>query len=459
LIQKIGWNKSSPRVTGKNSTGILMKRLQQTHLTIFLFVLCTVVITPFTRLSWAEDVNSYQELQQLTDVMALIRRNYVDEVPLKTLVDGAIRGMLASLDPHSSFLSPEDYKEMKSDISGEFIGLGLDVTIRDEELVVIAPLEGSPAEKVGIIAGDRVVKIGDRMTRDIDNVMEALRLLRGKKGSAVTLTIMRDGFDAPKELTLQREVIKIVSVRSRTLEPGYGYLRIAQFQASTAAEVARELSRLHQDSPAGLNGLILDLRNNSGGLLDQAVNVANFFLEKGLIVYTEGREPGSQLQFSAQQRGTEPYYPLIVLINGGSASAAEIVAGALKDHSRALLLGTKSFGKGSVQTILPLRDDYGLRLTTARYFTPLGTSIQALGITPDIVVAARLGTDRVAVGDEHFSEKDLPHHIAATGSHESLKKGSSVKKEGMSEEDNQLQYAFDILKGGHILQSVNKGQG
>jgi carboxyl-terminal processing protease len=344
-------------------------------------------------------------------------------------------------------------------MSGEFIGLGLDVTIRDEELVVIAPLEGSPAEKAGIIAGDRVIRIDARNTREIENVVEALRLLRGKRGSSVTLTIMRDGFDAPKEFTVQRDVIKIISVRSRTLESGYGYLRIAQFQASTTSEVARELASLHQQSPAGLNGLILDLRNNSGGLLDQAVNVANFFLEKGLIVYTEGREPESQLQYSAQQRGTEPYYPLIVLINGGSASAAEIVAGALKDHGRALLLGTKSFGKGSVQTILPLRDDYGLRLTTARYFTPLGTSIQALGITPDIVVASRQGKDRVSIRDEHFSEKDLPHHIAATGSREPLQKSPGTKKEAMSEEDNQLQYALDILKGRHILQSTNKGQG
>jgi carboxyl-terminal processing protease len=410
-----------------------MKRLQPTLSAIFLFTLCTVVIASSVRLSWAEDVNPYQELQQLTDVMTIIRRNYVDEVPLKTLVDGAIRGMLASLDPHSSFLSPEDYKEMKSDMSGEFIGLGLDVTIRDEELVVIAPLEGSPAEKIGIIAGDRVVKIDDRNTRDIENIIEALRLLRGKKGTSVTLTIMRDGFDAPKDFTIQRNVIKVISVRSRILESGFGYMRIAQFQATTAAEVASELDQLHQDSPAGLNGLILDLRNNSGGLLDQAVNVANFFLEKGLIVYTEGREPESQLQFSAQQRGTEPFYPLIVLINGGSASAAEIVAGALKDHGRALLLGTKTFGKGSVQTILPLRDDYGLRLTTARYFTPLGTSIQALGITPDIVVAAKQKKDGSVVRDEYFSEKDLPHHIAAAENQKPLKKNNVPEKEGMSD--------------------------
>ena len=435
-----------------------MMRMQRILLTS-LFVLGSVLFSPCVRHSQAEEGNPYQELQQLTDVMTIIRHSYVDEVPMKTLVDGAIRGMLASLDPHSSFLTPEDYKEMQSDMSGEFIGLGLDVTIRNEDLVVIAPLEGSPAEKAGITAGDRINKIGDRNTRDIENVMEALRLLRGPKGSSVTLTIMRDGFSAPKDFIIQRAAIKISSVRSRTLESGYGYLRIAQFQATTAAEVSRELVRLHSDNPAGLNGLILDLRNNSGGLLDQAVNVANFFLEKGLIVYTEGREPGSQLQFSAQQRGTEPYYPMVVLINGGSASAAEIVAGALKDHGRALLLGSKSFGKGSVQTILPLRDDYGLRLTTARYFTPLGTSIQALGITPDIIVAARDEKARPVVHDESFSEKDLPHHIAATGSQGPLKKNRDQRKEGSSEEDNQLQYALDILKGGHILQSVKKGLG
>ena len=435
-----------------------MKHLQQFFF-CFILLLSAGVTPPLASLLHAEEVNPYHELQQLTDVMAIIRRNYVDEVPLKTLVEGAIRGMLASLDPHSSFLSPDDYKEMQDDMSGEFIGLGLDVTIRNDELLVIAPLEGSPAEKAGIIAGDRVVKIGSRNTRDLENVMEALRLLRGAKGSSATLTIMRDGFDSPREFTLQRDVIKIISVRSRILEAGYAYLRIAQFQATTSSEVARELARLHQESPAGLNGLILDLRNNSGGLLDQAVNVSNFFLEKGLIVYTEGRDPESQLQYSAQQRGTEPDYPLIVLINGGSASAAEIVAGALKDHGRALLLGTKSFGKGSVQTIVPLRDDYGLRLTTARYFTPLGTSIQALGITPDIVVVARQGKDRPAMGDEHLSEKDLPHHIVAKGNDETLKPENEPSKEGAMAEDSQLQYALDILKAGQILQPVHKRQG
>lgn len=436
-----------------------MKHLRQFLLGIVIVLLFTGVTSPLTSLLWAEDVNPYQELQQLTDVMAIIRRNYVDEVPLKTLVDGAIRGMLEALDPHSSFLAPDDYKEIQDDMSGEFIGLGLDVTIRNDDLLVIAPLEGSPAERAGIIAGDRVVKIGSRNTRDLENIMEALRLLRGAKGSSATLTIMRDGFDSPREFTLQRDVIKIVSVRSRILEAGFAYLRIAQFQATTSREVARELARLHQETPAGLSGLILDLRNNSGGLLDQAVNVSNFFLEKGLIVYTEGREPESQVQFSAQQRGTEPYYPLIVLINGGSASASEIVAGALKDHGRALLLGTKSFGKGSVQTIVPLRDDYGLRLTTARYFTPLGTSIQALGITPDIIVAAKQGKERMALGEEHFSEKDLPHHIAATGYPDSSKQVQKQEESVVSAEDNQLQYALDILKAGHMLQSALKRQG
>lgn len=434
-----------------------MKTLPKTLLALSFFVLCGVVISPCPSLSRAEEANPYEELQQLTDVMAIVRRNYVDEVPMKTLVEGAIHGMLAALDPHSSFLSPDDYKEMQSDMSGEFIGLGLDVSIQDEELLVITPLEGSPAERAGIMSGDRILKIGARNTRDLENIMEALRLLRGEKGSRVTLTVMREGFEAPREFTVQRELIKVTSVHSRILESGYGYLRIAQFQATTATEVARELSRLHQGSPAGLRGLILDLRNNSGGLLDQAVNVSNLFLESGLIVYTEGRDAESQLQFSAQQRGTEPYYPLIVLINGGSASAAEIVAGALKDHGRALLLGTKSFGKGSVQTILPLRNDYGLRLTTARYFTPLGTSIQALGITPDIVVDVNQKKD--PVHGANISEKDLPHHITAKSISAPVKKESPMSQAGLGSEDNQLQYALDILKGWNILKSATKGQG
>lgn len=437
-----------------------MNRIRKIFFSTIIFTICGVCFTPFVAFSLAEsDENSYKELQQLTDVMAIIRRHYVDEVPMKTLVDGAIRGMLASLDPHSSFLTPEDYQEMQSDISGEFIGLGLDVTIQDDELVVIAPLEGSPAEKAGINAGDRVVKIDGRNTQDIENVMEALRLMRGEKGTNASLTIMREGFDVPKEFIMQRDVIKILSVRANMLEAGYGYLRIAQFQSTTAAEVAKELVRLHQESPDGLNGLILDLRNNSGGLLDQAVNVVNIFLESGLIVYTEGRDSGSQLHFSAQQRGTEPYYPLIVLINGGSASAAEIVAGALKDHGRALLLGTKTFGKGSVQTILPLRDDYGLRLTTARYFTPNGTSIQALGISPDIIVPLRKQGDRVETS-ESLSEKDLPHHISpridTTSVSQVTVKSNAVGMDKLRRDDNQLQYALDILKGEHILKSANK---
>lgn len=432
----------------------------KSFLLIFSFALCGFLVTPFVPLVLAEEANPYEELQQLTDVMTIIRSNYVDEVPLKTLVDGAIRGMLESLDPHSSFLSPDDYKELQSDMSGEFIGLGLDVTMKNDELVVIAPVDGSPAEKAGIIAGDRVLKIDNRSASEIKTVLEALRLMRGVKGKSVTLSVMRESFDAPQEFTIVRDVIKVVSVRSETLDSNFGYLRIAQFQSTTSAEVGRELSRLHQENPQGLKGLIIDLRNNSGGLLDQAVNVANYFLERGLIVYTEGRDPESQLQFSAQQRGTEPDYPIVVLINGGSASAAEIVAGALKDHGRGLLLGTQSFGKGSVQTILPLRDDYGLRLTTARYFTPSGTSIQALGITPDIVVPAR-EAEELSGGDDKWSEKDLPHHIApplsGEGGHPAVPESRSRKERVYR--DNQLQYALDILKSDAILQSVKKGQG
>lgn len=433
-----------------------MRFFQQIVLALAICALCGTWIAPLPTLCWGDESNPYEELQQFTDVMAIVRRNYVDEVPMKSLVDGAIYGMLAALDPHSSFLTPEDYKEMQSDISGEFIGLGLDVAMQDDDLVIIAPLEGSPAERTGLITGDKIIKIDSRNTGDIGNIMEVMRLLRGEKGTRVTLTIMRDGFETPKDFSIERELIKVVSVHANTLDSGYGYLRIAQFQATTATEVAKELGRLHKESPTGLNGLIIDLRNNSGGLLDQAVNVANLFLESGLIVYTEGRDPESQLQFSAQQRGTEPPYPLIVIINGGTASAAEIVAGALKDHGRAVLLGTNSFGKGSVQSILPLRNGYGLRLTTARYFTPLGISIQARGITPDIVVEARKRKE--VVRSDNLREMDLPHHIAATGTPEATKKSQRIKKEGSVADDNQLQQALDILKASKILKSAGKGQ-
>lgn len=407
---------------------------------------------------YAETDASYQELELFTDVLAIVRRSYVEEVPMKDLMYGAIDGMLATLDPHTSFMPPEVYKEMKIDTKGEFAGLGIEITTRDGNIIVVTPIEDTPAFRAGMQAGDKILKIDDQFTRDMD-INAAVKLMRGAKGSAVTLTVMRDGFVKPQEFALVREIIKVKSVKAKTLEDGFGYVRITQFQERTAEDLEVSLAKIARDNGAEVKGLILDLRNNPGGLLDQAVNVSDTFLSSGLIVYTEGREEGSQMKFSAHQKGTEPSYPMVVLINGGSASAAEIVAGALQDQGRAVVLGTQSFGKGSVQTIIPLSDDSGLRLTTARYFTPKGTSIQARGILPDIVVNP---IEFKELEDaSHYREKDLRNHFEGAGKsiereHQPANplatRKFSLDKSEM--EDYQLMRALDLLKGLELLKKL-----
>jgi carboxyl-terminal processing protease len=405
----------------------------------------------------AEAASQYQDLELFTDVLSIVRRSYVEEVPMKDLVYGAINGMLASLDPHSGFMPPEMYKEMKIDTSGEFGGVGIEITIKDGILTVVSPIEDTPADRAGLQAGDQILKIEDKMTKDM-GIMEAVKMMRGAKGSKVSITIMRDSFDRPREFILVREIIKIRSVRARTLEDGFGYVRIAQFQERTADDLQTALAGLRKENGGNLWGLILDLRNNPGGLLDQAVKVSDAFLENGLIVYTEGREEGSQMKFTAHQRGTEPYSPVVVLINGGSASAAEIVAGALQDHGRGVVMGTQSFGKGSVQTIIPLGDDSGLRLTTARYYTPNGTSIQAKGITPDIVVHP--GEVKEESDSSPFREKDLKNHIETPAKPEQQSQpGRPAQKFSLDEAalgDYQLIRALDLLKGWKILKALER---
>jgi carboxyl-terminal processing protease len=397
---------------------------------------------------------SYQDLQLFTDVLSIVRKSYVEDVDMKELIQGAINGMLSTLDPHSGFMPPEMYKEMKLDTRGEFGGLGIEITIRDGILTIVSPIEDTPAFRAGLAAGDQILKIEDRFTKDM-TIMDAVKLMRGAKGTTITITIMRDAFDKPREFKLVREVIKVRSVRERTLEDGYGYVRLAQFQERTADDLQQALARLRTDNGGQLAGLILDMRNNPGGLLDQAVRVADLFLDSGLIVYTEGREEGSQMRFSAQGKGTEPTYPIVVLINGGSASAAEIVAGALQDHERGIILGTQSFGKGSVQTIIPLGDSSGLRLTTARYFTPKGTSIQATGIAPDIVVQQVEFAE--AKENPHFRERDLKNHFEVPESprREPSDTERKFKLDQEAMNDYQLMRALDLLKGLHIFKSLD----
>ncbi len=398
----------------------------------------------------------YRELQLFTDVLSIVRRSYVEEIPMKDLIYGAVNGMLASLDPHSSFLPPDMYKELEIDTSGEFGGLGIEITLRDNVLTVVSPIEDTPAYRMGLEAGDMILKIGDRFTKDM-SIMEAVKLMRGKAGTEVTITVMREGFDKPREFTIVREVIKVKSVKARTLENGFGYVRIAQFQERTDQDLRKAMNSLKKENSGGLSGLVLDLRNNPGGLLEQAVKVADVFLGQGLIVYTEGREEGSQMRFSAQSQGTEPDYPMVVLINGGSASASEIVAGALQDNGRAVILGTQSFGKGSVQTIIPLSDDSGLRLTTARYYTPHGTSIQAKGITPDIVV--KPVEFKEVEETRAIREEDLKHHFKSEPGPGTPSEIPGGEPDGTldeaTREDYQLLRALDLLKGWQILRRLN----
>jgi carboxyl-terminal processing protease len=405
----------------------------------------------------AEAASQYQDLELFTDVLSIVRRSYVEDVPMKDLIYGAINGMLASLDPHSGFMPPEMYKEMKIDTSGEFGGVGIEITVKDGILTIVSPIEDTPAFRAGLRAGDQILKIEEKLTKDM-GIMEAVKMMRGPKGSKVSITIMRDSFDKPREFILVREIIKIRSVRARTLEDGFGYVRIAQFQERTADDLQAALEGLRKENAGSLEGLILDLRNNPGGLLEQAVKVSDAFLEDGLIVYTEGREDGSQMKFSAQKKRTEAFAPMVVLINGGSASAAEIVAGALQDHRRGVVMGTQSFGKGSVQTIIPLGDDSGLRLTTARYFTPNGTSIQARGITPDIVVQP--SEIKEAVDGSSFREQDLKNHFETPAKPEQESRPSRpAQKFSLDEEalgDYQLIRALDLLKGWKILQSLDR---
>lgn len=408
----------------------------------------------------AQGGNDYESIELFTDVLAIVKKSYVEEVDTKKLIYGAINGMLASLDPHSSFMPPDTYKEMKIDTKGSFGGLGIEITIKDGILTVISPIEDTPAFRAGIKSGDQILKIEDRFTKDL-SIMDAVKRMRGPKGTKVTLTIMREGFEKPKEFILVRDIIQVKSVRFKTLDNGFGYIRIAQFQEKTDDDLVRALKTLKEENGGSLLGLVLDLRNDPGGLLDQAVKVADHFVEDGLIVYTEGREKDSKMKFTARKGGKEPNYPIVILINSGSASASEIVAGALQDHKRAVIMGTQSFGKGSVQTIIPLSDESGLRLTTARYFTPSGRSIQAKGITPDIVVEKAEIQSTEKKDGMHIREKDLENHFEAEEKVKTEEKPQGKEKLPAYKTDEQLKSdyqilrALDLLKGWDILKKMN----
>jgi len=400
-----------------------------------------------------ENTDVYQYLRLFSDVMSIVQENYVDKVDQKKLIYGAINGMLRELDPHSSFLKPEDYKELQIETKGKFGGLGIEITIRDNVLTVVAPLEDTPADKAGIQANDQIMRIDEQPTQDL-SLMDAVQKMRGPKGSKVKLTIARKGEKKPLEFEIVRDIIAIQSVKSRTLEPGFGYLRISSFQSGTANDLRKALDQLEHDNP-GMQGLILDLRNDPGGLLDQAVEVSDEFLDDGLIVYTGGRLESQKMRFEAHKNTKQHSYPMVVLVNSGSASASEIVAGALQDHKRAIIMGEQTFGKGSVQTVIPLNEGSALRLTTSLYYTPSGRSIQAKGISPDIVVKRETAKPvEETPGEEptRIREKDLPRHME-NQKPDQLNKQEIAQADAkkLVEQDNQVRRALDLLKGYKIM--------
>ncbi len=394
----------------------------------------------------------YEDLKVFTDVLGLLQKEYVEETKSKDLVYGAIKGMLETLDPHSAFLPPNMYKEMQEETKGRFEGLGIEITTKEGVLTVVSPIEDTPAFKAGIQAGDQILKIDGELTKAL-TLMESVKRMRGPKGSKVTLTIMREGFPKPREFTLTRDVIPIRSVRYEVLEKQYGYIRLSQFQEKTDSDFQKAVKALEEETKGGLKGLILDLRNNPGGLLDQAVKVSDYFIESGLIVSVEGRREEHKMKFNAHpQEDNLTRYPLVVLVNGGSASGAEIVAGAIQDHGRGIILGTQTFGKGSVQTIFSLKDGSGLRLTTARYYTPGGRTIQAKGIVPDIIVKPSLPDEEKAAPQKQPTEKDLERHLIDAKEKEKPK--VEVKEKEKKPVDNQLERALELLKSWEIFKNI-----
>jgi carboxyl-terminal processing protease len=385
-----------------------------------------------------------EELRTFAEVMDRVKAAYVEPVDDKTLLENAIKGMLSNLDPHSAYLGPEDFQELQESTSGEFGGLGIEVGVEDGFVKVVSPIDDTPASKAGIEAGDLIVKINGAPTQG-QTMQEAVDKMRGKIGEKITLTLVRDGGN-PFDVTLARATIQVKSVKAQMLENGYGYIRITQFQVKTGEEVGKALAKFRKDNGKKMSGLILDLRNNPGGVLQSAVEVADHFLTKGLIVYTKGRIANSELRFSADPADASEGVPLVVLINGGSASASEIVAGALQDQKRGILMGTDSFGKGSVQTVLPLNNDRALKITTALYYTPNGRSIQAQGINPDIVVRRAKVTNET--DGENYKEADLLGHLGNGngGADKPTVKGTASKARPQ-DDDFQLSQALSLLKG------------
>lgn len=398
------------------------------------------------------EVLPYEDLRTFTEIFGRIKQDYVEPVSDKKLLEDAIRGMLSGLDPHSAYLAADEYQELKEGTTGQFGGLGIEVTMENGFIKVVSPIDDTPAQRAGLKTGDLIIKLDEQPVKGM-SLTDAVKLMRGEPGSKIVLTVVREGEDAPLKITLIRDIIKVKSVKNRLLEKGYGYLRISSFQSGTGEGLKESLAALKKENGGDLKGLVLDLRNNPGGVLNAAVEVSDAFIKSGLIVYTEGRIANSEMRFNAAPDDLLNGAPIVVLINAGSASASEIVAGALQDQKRAVIMGEKSFGKGSVQTILPTSNGAAVKLTTARYFTPSGRSIQAQGIEPDVTVA-RLKLESLDKAEfTPVKEADLSRHLQNGNKSEDAKKGATEDKkdEALELKDYALYEALNLLKGISII--------
>lgn len=386
------------------------------------------------------------EVRMFTEALDRIRMSYVEEIDDKTLLEYAIRGMLAGLDPHSAYMADDEYDQLQETTTGEFGGLGVEVGRQDGYIRIISPIDDSPADRAGILPGDLIIEIDNKPLREM-SPDEAANMMRGEPGSEVTITIVREGQE-PFDVTIEREIIAINSVRSQILETGYAYLRISVFRMNTGADLEKELTKvISEEEP--LKGIVLDLRNNPGGVLQAAVGVVDAFINEGRIVYTKGRLEDGDMEFMATRRTVAADVPMVVLVNGGSASASEIVAGALQDHGRAIIMGTRSFGKGSVQTVLPLDEKRAIKLTTSLYFTPSGRSIQAQGIAPDIIVDEAFVTRR-SRNVAQYNESDLRGHLSNGNGEEEISDEMAqalISAEEVLVNDYPLNEAMNVLKG------------
>ena len=429
-----------------------MKNILHTKVLSILCLLTFLILLGLqgdSQVSAALDRSIYKDLKTFNEVLDMVQKNYVEEIESKKLIDGAINGIMKSLDPHSTYMTADMYKEHEVETRGIFGGIGIEITIKKDVLTVVSPIEDTPAFNAGIKAGDHIIQIEGKSTKDI-TIMEAVKKLRGPKDTKVTITIMRENMQKPKDFVITRDIIKIKSIKSKVFDDHIGYIRLSSFQERTADDLRKEIKEFTA-KVGNPKGLILDLRNNPGGLLNQAVGVADVFLKSGIIVSTKGRTKSMESKSVAKDDGNEPTCPIVILVNEGTASAAEIVSGALQDNGRAIVIGTQTFGKGSVQTVIPLENGSALKLTTAKYYTPNGRSIQAEGIKPDIIVKHIRPSEEKEMTDDFIRERDLKGHIKSKSETGTNAEESFKREQDILIQDNQLKSAIDIIKSWDIM--------